>query len=133
MLAVDQEDNTTLHLTRGDKVDNLSFYYPISEGDEIKNYTFKVGDKITFIVKEKKGYTKEEIFRKDFIIDEETEYPQISLSSEETKWGDIKNKKTTYWYDIVLNDEKTILGYDDEGAKKIYLYPEGGENGNIEG
>lgn len=133
MLAVDSEDNVTLHLTRGDRVDNLSFCFPVSEGDTIKNYTFKVGDKISFIVKEKKGYNKEEVFRKDFIIDEETEYPQIILSVEETKWGDIKNKKATYWYDIVLNDDKTILGYDDEGAKKIYLYPEGGENGNIKG
>ena len=39
----------------------------------------------------------------------------------------MKNKKTIYWYDIVLNDDITILGYDDEGAKKIYLYPEGEE------
>lgn len=127
MVAVESSDNVTLHLTRGDKVDNLSFYYPIKQDEEIRNYTFKVGDKISFIVKEKKGYNKAEIFRKEFIIDEETEYPVINLTAEETKWGEMKNKRTTYWYDIVLNDNETIIGYDDEGAKKIYLYPEGGE------
>lgn len=128
MIAVG-EDNTTIHLTRGDKIENLSFFYPIynDSTEEVNNYVFKAGEKISFIVKEKKGYTKEEVFRKDFIINEETEYPKITLTSEETKWGDMKNKKTIYWYDIVLNDNITILGYDDEGAKKIYLYPEGDE------
>lgn len=133
MIAVDPDDLVTIHLTRGDKVDNLAFFYPIEEDGEVTNYIFKVGDKVSFIVKQKKGYSKEEVFRKDFIIQEETEYPEIVLTGEETKWGDMKNKKTTYWYDIVLNDDVTILGYDDEGAKKLYLYPEGGENGNIEG
>ena len=133
MIAVDQEDEVTIHLTRGDKIENLCVCYPIEEEDEIKNYTFKVGDKISFIVKEKKGYTEENVFRKDFIIDEETEYAQINLNAEETKWGETKNKKTVFWYDIVLNDNVTILGYDDEGAKKIYLYPEGGKDGNIKG
>ena len=127
MIAIDPEENTTIHLTRGDKVDNLSFYYPIQEGDEVKNYVFKRGDKISFIVKEKKGYNKAEVFRKDFIIDEETEHPVIALTGEETKWGEMKNKRTIYWYDIVLNDDTTILGYDDDGPKLIYLYPEGGE------
>lgn len=129
MLAIDPEDNVTIHLTRGDKVENLAFYYPIYDKgtDTVSNYIFKVGDKISFIVKEKKGYSKKEVFRKEFTIKEETEYPIITLAGEETKWGDIKNKKNTYWYDIVLNDEQTILGYDDEGAKKLYLYPEGDE------
>ena len=92
-----------------------------------KDYIFKKGDKISFIVKEKKGYDKQEVFRKEFYVEEETKNPIIKLSGEETKWGNIKNKKTIYWYDIVLNDDITILGYDDEGAKEIYLYPEGGE------
>ena len=129
MIAVDPEDNVTLHLTRGDKITNLSFYYPILNRDtmEEENYVFKVGDKISFIVKAKKGYTKEEVFRKEFIIEEETEYPLIQLTGNETKWGEMKNKRTTYWYDIVLNDDITILGYDDDGAKKLYLYPEGDE------
>ena len=128
MMAVDEEDKTTIHLTRGDRIEHLAFHLPIKlqNGVEV-NYVFKVGDKISFIVKEKKGYDKKEIFRKDFYIEEETEYPEINLTGEETKWGEIKNKETVYWYDIVLNDDITILGYDKDGAKQIYLYPEGGE------
>lgn len=127
MIAIDPEDNTRLHLTRGDRVDNLSFNFPILEGGQIKDYIFKKGDKISFIVKEKKGYSKQEVFRKEFFVEKETKNPIINLTGEETKWGEIKNKRTIYWYDIVLNDDVTILGYDDEGAKEIYLYPEGGE------
>jgi hypothetical protein len=35
----------------------------------------------------------------------------------------IKNKRYTYWYDISLNDTFTLLGYDDEGAGKMIVYP----------
>ena len=129
MLVVDPDDNVTIHLTRGDKVNNLSFYYPIYNSDthEEENYVFKVGDKISFIVKKKKGYTKGEVLRKEFYIEEETEFPEIKLTPKDTKKFELKNKKETYWYDIVLNDDITILGYDEDGAKKIIVYPEGGE------
>lgn len=132
MLIIDETDKTTIHLTRGDRIEHLAFYLPIKLQDgTIQNYIFKVGDKISFIVKEKKGYDKPEVFRKDFFIEEETEYPEINLQGTETKWGEILNKRATYWYDIVLNDDITILGFDENGAKQIYLYPEGGEfNGN---
>ena len=45
MIAVDGEDNTTIYLTRGDKVDNLSFFYPIlnKETGQEENYRFKKG------------------------------------------------------------------------------------------
>ena len=127
MFGIDCEDDT-IHLTRGDKAE-FSFYYPIydvSDGS-VKNYNFKIGDKVTFVVKSKKGYTKQEIFRKDFFISEETPYPLITLTGEETKWETVKNKKTVYWYDIVLNDDITIKGFDEDGASKLYLYPEAEE------
>lgn len=127
MFGIEQKEDI-IHLTRGDKAE-FSFYYPIYEGDEEKNYIFQKGDKVTFIVKEKNGYTKEEIFRKNFIIQEETPYPIITLTGEETKWGEIKNKKNTYWFDIVLNDDITIMGFSNDGACKIYLYPDAGDEG----
>lgn len=129
MIAVDGEDNTTIYLTRGDKVDNLSFFYPVlnEETRKEENYKFKKGDKISFIVVSKKGYTKDEILRKEFMLEEATEYPLIELTPEDTKKFDLKNKRVTYWYDIVLNDSVTILGYDDEGAKRLIVFPEGGE------
>lgn len=137
MIAVDN-DKTTIHITRGDKTNGefnkLAFYFPIYniKTNNEEKYLFQLEDKIDFIVMEKKGYTKEEIFRKTYTIKdlgytEPTEYPEIPLTAEDTKHFTLLNKKKTYWYDLVLNDSTTILGYDGDGAKQIIVYPEGGE------
>lgn len=133
MIAVDEEN--TIYLTRGDSTqrdfNNLAFQFPIynmgTEQEEL--YEFKPDDKISFVVVTKKGYTKEEVLRKDYTLKEigytePTTTPEIPLTSEDTKLFELTNKRKTYWYDIVLNDETTILGYDDEGAKKLIVYPE---------
>ena len=39
----------------------------------------------------------------------------------------LTNKPVTYWYDLVLNETNTIIGYDEDGAKKIIVYPEANE------
>lgn len=129
MIAIDEEDRTTIYLTRGDKVDSLSFFYPVwnEKTGEEENYEFRKGDKISFIVVSKKGYTKDEILRKEVVLKEATETPVIELTSEDTKRFELKNKRVTYWYDIVLNDTTTILGYDEDGAKRLIVFPEGGE------
>lgn len=133
MIAVDEEN--TIYLTRGDSTqrdfNNLAFQFPIynmGTGEE-ELYEFKPDDKISFVVVTKKGYTKEEVLRKDYTLKEigytePTTTPEIPLTSEDTKLFDLTNKAKTYWYDIVLNDETTILGFDDEGAKKLVVYPE---------
>lgn len=137
MVAID-EDETTIHITRGDKTNGkfnkLAFYFPIYnlETKEEEKYQFQLDDKIDFIVMKKKGYTKEEVFRKTYTIKElgytePTEYPEIPLTAEDTKNFELLNKSKAYWYDLVLNDDTTILGYDDDGAKQIIVYPEGGE------
>lgn len=133
MIAVDEEN--TIYLTRGDATqkdfNNLAFQFPIYNADTEQEelYQFKPDDKISFVVVEKKGYTKEEILRKDYTLKElgytkPTTTPEIPLTAEDTKLFELTNKRKTYWYDIVLNDEITILGYDDEGAKKLIVYPE---------
>lgn len=132
------EDKRTIYLTRGDKTSELfrlSFYFPIwnFETQKEEKYTFKLTDKIAFVVKEKKGYTKTEVLRVEKTIAEmgfnkPTQYPEIQLSEEDTKAFDLLNKKKTYWYDIVLNDTTTILGYDEEGASKLIVYPEANED-----
>lgn len=130
-----ESDNQTIHITRGDstqeKFNRLAFQFPIyntGTGQE-ELYEFQPDDKITFVAVEKKGYTKEEILRKDYTLRDigyikPTTTPEIPLTSEETKLFALANKKKTYWYDLVLNDETTMLGLDDEGAKKIVVYPE---------
>lgn len=59
-----------------------------------------------------------------------TECPEIELTAEDTKAFDLIDKQKTYWYDIVLNDDTTILGFDDEGGKKLIVYPEAKEGEN---
>ena len=130
MIAIEDK---TIHITRGDatsEFNRLAFYFPYydKETEAEKNYKFKPTDKISFIVFEKKGYTKSEVLRKEYILadigyTEPTETPEIPLTAEDTKKFPLTNKAQTYWYDIVLNDTTTILGYDNEGAKKMIVYP----------
>ena len=50
------------------------------------------------------------------------------LSSEETKIGNVISKPVVYWYEIEINPDSapiTIIGYDNDGAKELILYPEG--------
>lgn len=94
----------------------------------ITNYIFKVGDIIRFKVFKIDDCKCVEL-QKDIIINEEAETIEISLTSEETRIGDLINKPKKYWYEIELNPEtncQTIIGYDDEGEKIFRLYPEGG-------
>lgn len=131
MIALD-EDRTTIHLTRGDATHDeyncLAIQFPLWDGEEETLYEFKTGDKLRFTVFNKKGYTQKEVLIKEYTIDTPTTTPKIVLTSEDTKKFELTNKKMTYWYDIVLNDDTTIIGVDDEGAKKIIVYPEASEN-----
>lgn len=138
MIRID-EDQETIHITRGDapqkSFNKLSFYFPIYnvETEEEEDYEFQLEDKISFAVVNKKGYTKKEIFRLDYKIKdlgytEPTTTPEIKLTEELTKLFPLSNKKQTYWFDIVLNDTTTILGFDEDGGKKIIVYPEADES-----
>lgn len=135
MIAV---EGTTLHITRGDetkeKYNRLAFEYPIYNlaTKQEEKYKFQPDDRITFVVMNKKGYTQEEILRKEYTLrdigyTDETEVAELPLTKEETKKFPLSNKKQTFWYDIVLNDSTTILGFDDEGAKQLIVYPESEE------
>lgn len=138
MVRIDEDDQTTIRLTRGDstsgynnKVCFTAPYYDKATGT-IELQEIQVNDKISFVVYEKSGYTKQEVLRKeyklkDFGYGKATKYPELILTSDDTKRFPLTNKPVTYWYDIVLNDEKTIIGYDENGAKKIVVYPEAEE------
>ena len=142
MIAIDPEDNRTIYLNRGDETSEffkLAFYFPIwnYETKQEDKHLFQLDDKISFVVMQKKGYTKEEIFRVEKTIAEmgitgPTYYPEIQLTSEDTKKFDLLDKSATYWYDIILNDTTTILGFmpDDDGkveASRIVVLPESEE------
>ena len=136
MIAIG-EDRQTKYLTRGDvsgQFNRIAFYYPIYNFATKKEekYKFQLTDKIAFVVKEKKGYTKTEVLRIEKTLAEmgevePTYYPEIQITEEDAKAFDLLDKKKTYWYDIVLNDTTTILGYDTDGAKKLIIFPEAEE------
>lgn len=86
-------------------------------------YTFNVGDVITLNIYRKNGYTENALKTISTTISESTDTAIIALTESDTTIESIINKQITYWYDITLNYDKTIIGYDDEGAKEFIIYP----------
>lgn len=137
MIRID-EDQETIHITRGDtpqtNFNRIALCYPIYNfaTEQEENYKFQPNDNISFVVFNKKGYTKDEIFRLDYKVSdlgytEEVETIEIPLTEELMKKFPLSNKKQTYWYDISLNDTTTMLGFDEDGGKKMIVYPEAEE------
>ncbi len=117
-------DDLSIHMTRGDAAT-----FGLNAIDNGKNYTFVVGDIVRLKVFEKKGCGCV-VLQKDTRVEEETETVAISLSGEDTRFGDLISKPVDYWYEVELNPEtlpNTIIGYDENGAKVFRLYPEGGD------
>lgn len=90
-------------------------------------YQFQEGDKITFNIYEKNGYNKSPLMTKDVFITEAGESVNISLSEEDTTFGSPINKPTIFWYDVTLNDNLTVICYDEDGAKEFIEYPAKGD------
>lgn len=114
-------EGTTIKLNRGDI---LSFVLTI-ENESGTPYTFQDGDKVTFSVYNKKKMNDKAVLLKEVNATPNTTSLTISCTSEETKIGELTNKPVEYWYEIELNNEYTVLGYDENGAKLLMLYPEG--------
>lgn len=114
-------EGSTIKLNRGD-VMSMKLSLKMEDGSD---YTFQSGDKIVFSVYNKNEMNNEAVLLKEVDVLEQSESVIISLSSEETKIGELINKPVDYWYEVELNDEYTVIGYDDDGAKILRLYPEG--------
>ena len=95
-----------------------------------KSGNFYVGDKLKFSIVEKGNY-KNVVFQKEFNISEESDTAYITLNSDDTRIGDIISKAITYWYEIEYNNNQTLVGYDDNKAKKFILYPEAPQKGSV--
>lgn len=90
-------------------------------------YQFQVGDKITFNIYEKNGYNKEPLMSKEIEITEISESVNIPLLEENTTFGNPVNKATIFWYDITLNDNLTVVCFNEDGAKEFIEYPAKGD------
>ena len=69
------------------------------------------------------GYDKEIILEKEIEVSEKCEKVSIPLLEEDTSIIENINKPITYWYEIDLNNEQTVIGYDDDGPAEIIFYP----------
>lgn len=120
------EKDGTINVTRGD----ILYFDTSAQDKETKvPYIFQPGDIVRMAVYGKKD-CKNVVMQKDFLVELPTEKVAIFLDKENTTFGDIINKPTVYWYEIVLNPEEkpqTFVAYDEEGARIFRLYPEGAE------
>ena len=111
-------EGKTIIISRGDS-GTIKLTIPLSDTE---NYEFQVGDKVQFRVFEKKNYNNV-FLDKEINIEEITSVIDICLTEKDTSIGEIINKPVTYWYEISLNETQTVVGYDDEGAAELILYP----------
>lgn len=114
-------EDLTIECTRGDMA-------VFSVGANIDNmpYTFLDGQTVRFSVFEKKNCSNV-VLQKDVMVRGDRETVQILLEGEDTRIGEVISKPVDYWYEVELTPEtspRTIIGYDENGAKVFRLYPE---------
>lgn len=93
-------------------------------------YQFQTGDKVKFCIYEKNGYGKKTVMQKELTVSETVEKVYIELTENETTFGSPVNKPTVFWYDITLNNDLTVICYDENGAKEFIEYPARGDDEN---
>ncbi len=114
-------EDKTIECTRGDAG---AFSVGASTGEGA--YTFRIDDVVRLTVCAKKDYSNI-MLQKDVKVTEETTSVEISLDSDETKFGGVINKPTEFWYTIELNPDgycQTLVGHTKDGARVFMLYPE---------
>ena len=118
-------EDKSIYLTRGD-VANIEVTAQTLDGEE---YTFQADDVLRLKVFKRRD-CDEVLLQKDVLVAEETTTVNIYLEKNDTKFGNIINKPTNYWYEVELNPDtapQTIIGYDDDGEKIFRLFPEGSD------
>ena len=109
-------NGTTILATRGDVG---SILIKLKEGQ-----TFKTGQTVSLIVVKKYGYTEQPVLAKSVTVAEETNNVLIPIEEQDTRFEEIQNKYQDYWYNIVVDDNKTLLGSDEQGEKIFRIFPE---------
>lgn len=112
------KDNT-IEITRGN---SLALDIDIADGQD--DYIFQEGDKVAIAIYNRNALNQAPVASKAVTATTGATTVRITLTSDEMKIGEMKNRAVTYWYEITLNGE-TVLGYDENGAKLLILYPEG--------
>ena len=114
-------DDNSIYVTRGDFV-----LLRITAENGGVPFTFKEGDKIRFTLYEKKN-AGAVVYSQEVPVEVETEEVMLYIPGEDTKLGETISKPMDYWYEVELVTTlgtRTIIGYDEEGAKIFRLFPE---------
>jgi hypothetical protein len=103
-----------IHASRGDAF-SLDF--------KIKNYTFVETDSVKFAVFEEGSNYENPLMIKYANIDLERNAAVFSFDANDTSFGEAPTERTLYVYEISVEGDQTVLGYDTNKAKKYYQYP----------
>lgn len=120
MFKIDNNDKTTIKCTRGDK-GSITIRKKTKEGTIEQFYK---DDVVIFSIKNNFGENAP-ILRKKIVVTENCDSVTFSFDKNDTSIGELISKPTKYQYDVAINEDMTILGYDEEGAKIFMLFPEG--------
>ena len=112
-------EGKTIKFSRGDDI-TINFGCKDKQGN---SYTFQIGETIQFRIFDKQGYDKVAILSKEITIDEETTTVPINLTSQDTMIGEEINSAVKYWYEISINEDNTVIGFDNAGPAILYLLP----------
>ncbi len=92
-----------------------------------KEGLFDLDDDVKINVYGKNRLNEKPVLTKSAIISEDGTKATIELTNNDMEIGEVANKKTEYWYEIKINGS-TVVGWDEDGAKKLMLFPEGSED-----
>ena len=121
------DEDKTIHITRGD-MGYITVTLSTPDGNADR---FLKGEVVRLKVYKRKDCMYVEL-QKDVEVTEDCYEVNIHLTGEDTTIGEVINKPIKHWYEIELNPEvpelrQTIVGYDLDGEKVFYLYPEGSD------
>ena len=113
--------NKDVYVNRGDA---LTLHLVNRTGD------FKSGDYLILSICEENNL-ENTLLTKRVDLTETTDVADINLTSQDTKnlCEAFKTGYKVFWYEIELNENTTLIGYDLDGPKLFVLYPEASKHG----
>lgn len=120
MFLIDDKQN--IHVSRGDEMNFGVEFVDVETGEK---YIFQNGDKLTFTVA--KNLRKNYILQVTKYIEGPTESVNFNITN--TLWLNECAHVQELEYDVILNDKLSVICYDMDGAKKLFLYPRTYEGG----
>ena len=87
-----------------------------------KNGNYKVGTTFKFSIVDEKY--DDVVFQKEFEVKEECSEFFLTFTNEEMRFYKPISQEREFYYEIEMNDDTTLIGYDEDKHKKFILYPE---------